>query len=184
MTALPLIILTIKNDGDRAFMEKLYLDHYRLMRAAARKVLMTGEAVDDVVNDALVRLIDKIPLLKGLDCYTLRAYIVSTVRNTAINWIVKRDRQAKHSFLMEDEALSCLPSEEDAPDAPIMKREDAESVKRAILRLSERDRLALTMKYFDDLTDAEIAYALGVGKNSVRPMLMRARRRMREAIGE
>ena len=102
MTILPLIILVIENDGDRAFMEKLYLDHYRLMRAAARKVLMTGE----------------------------------------------------------------------------------DSVKQAILRLSERDRLALTMKYFDDLSDAEIARALGVGKNSVRPMLMRARRRMREAIGE
>jgi RNA polymerase sigma factor (sigma-70 family) len=85
---------------------------------------------------------------------------------------------------MDDEALSGLPSEDDAPDASILKREDAESVKRAILRLSERDRLALTMKYFDDLSDAEIARTLGVGKNSVRPMLMRARRRMREAIGE
>jgi RNA polymerase sigma-70 factor (ECF subfamily) len=184
MTALPLIILAIENDGDRTFMEKLYLDHYRLMRAAARKVLMTGEDADDVVNEALVRLIDKIPLLKALDCYTLRAYVVSAVRNTAINWIVRRDRQAKHAFLMDDEALSGLPSEDDAPDAPLMKREDAESVKQAILRLSERDRLALTMKYFDDLSDAEIARTLGVGKNSVRPMLMRARRRMREAIGE
>ena len=184
MTILPLIILVIENDGDRAFMEKLYLDHYRLMRAAARKVLMTGEDADDVVNEALVRLIDKIPLLKALDCYTLRAYIVSAVRNTAINWIIWRDRQAKHAFLMDDDALSCLPSEDEAPDASILQREDADSVKQAILRLSERDRLALTMKYFDDLSDAEIARALGVGKNSVRPMLMRARRRMREAIGE
>lgn len=179
---LPLILLAIECDSDRAFMEKLYLDHYRLMRAAARKVLLTGQEADDVVNDALVRLIDKIPLLKALDCYTLRAYVVSTVKNTAINWIVKRDRRAKHAFLVDDEALSGLPSEDEAPDASLMKREDQESVKRAILRLSERDRLALTMKYFDDYTDAEIARVLGVGKNSVRPMLMRARRRMREAI--
>ncbi len=73
MTALPLIILAIENDGDRAFMEKLYLDHYRLMRAAARKVLMTGDDADDVVNEALIRLIGKISVLKALDCYTLRA---------------------------------------------------------------------------------------------------------------
>lgn len=184
MTILPLIILAIENDGDRAFMEKLYLDHYRLMRAAARKVLLTVEDVDDVVNEALVRLIDKIPLLKALECYTLRAYVVSAVRNTAINWIVRRDRRARHAFLTDDETLSSLPSEDGAPDASILQREDAESVKQAILRLSERDRLALTMKYFDDLSDAEIARVLGVGRNSVRPMLMRARRRMREAIAE
>ena len=182
MTPLPLILLAIENDGDRAFMEKLYLDHYRLMRAAARKVLMTGEDTEDVVNDALVRLIAKIPLLRGLDCYTLRAYIVSAVRNTAINWIVRRDRREKHAFLMEDDALSDLASEDESVDASLLRREDAESVKQAILRLSERDRLVLTMKYFDDLSDSDIARTLGVGKNSVRPMLMRARRRMREAI--
>ncbi len=184
MTTFALILMTIDNDVDRAFMEKLYLDHFRLMRSAARKVLMTGEDADDVVNEALIRLIGKIPLIRTLDCYTLRAYIVSTVRNTAINWIVRRDRREKHSFYMDDEALGNLPSGDNAPDESLIKLEDAESVKRAILRLSERDRLALMMKYFDDMPDSDIARTLGVGKNSVRPMLMRARRRMREAIGE
>ncbi|NLG24631.1 MAG: sigma-70 family RNA polymerase sigma factor, partial [Clostridiales bacterium] len=150
--------------------------------AAARKVLMRGDDCDDVVSEALVRLIDKIELLKTLDCYTQKAYVVSAVRNTAINWIIRRDRRAKHAFLADDDAFCRLPSGDDGPDDCLMRLEDQEAVKRAVRRLSERDRLALTMKYFDELPDAVIARTLGVGVSSVRPLLMRARRRMREAI--
>lgn len=182
MIPLPIMLLTIENEDDRAFMRGVYVDHLRVMRAQAYRILHESGEVDDVVNEACVRLIGKISLLRTLDCHMLKAYVVSTVRNTAINRIAKRDRQRAHFYLAGDEALENIASEaEDAGEAMI-RREEIERVKQAIEKLTKRERAALTMKYFDELDDAQIARTMGIGVDTVRSHLMRARRHMRELM--
>ena len=61
---IPIIILTIENEDDRAFMEGLYLSYNRLMRSEIHKILKDSWATEDVEQNVLEKLIDKIPLLK------------------------------------------------------------------------------------------------------------------------
>lgn len=180
---LPLPILALANQDDRAFMTKIYLDNHRLMYKKALSVLGDAQSAEDVVGDACIALIGKIPLIRQMDCYTLRAYIVSTVRNTAINLIARRSRQAGHAYL-SDQAPELEDGNIQQPLDLMIRREDVEALKEAIRRLEPRDRQVLTMKYFDEMSDREIAGVLGIGADSVRSCLMRARRRVQDKLKE
>ena len=46
------------------------------------------------------------------------------------------------------------------------------------------ERELLRMKYYEELDDAEIGRILGLGRDSVRPCLTRARRRLRAVLKE
>lgn len=73
---------------------------------------------------------------------------------------------------------------EDSVDENLIRTAEIDALKRGLARLSENDRLLLTMKYFDGLSDEEIAARLGVAKASVRTYLMRARNRLCQRLKE
>ncbi len=67
---------------------------------------------------------------------------------------------------------------------PEMDREPWEraDLALALRRLSDRDRVALTLRYYQDASYEEIAAALDMAVSSVGPLLTRARARVREAL--
>ena len=83
-----MIIFTWATDdetSDREFMINLYSEFERLLFQTARKYVLQPETVEDIVQESLVKLYEKIGTLRSLNHVTLAAYIRSTVRNTSIN---------------------------------------------------------------------------------------------------
>lgn len=179
---LPLAIASLQNEEERAFMAKLYSDHKKLMYAKAFSIVRDHAQAEDVVGEACIALIDKISLIRAMSGYTLRAYVVSTIRNTAINFVVRRDRQSRYAFLDDGDALGGVRSSGPEVLDTLVRREQIDAMKRAILRLPEHERTAITMKYLDQMSDREIADTLGIGPDSVRSCLMRARRHVKEQM--
>ena len=126
-------------------------------------------------------MIDNLEKIRAVDCCKLRGYIVSFVRNVSVDFVRKRDRQGKYFFLTGEEAEVAA---EDSVDENLIRMAEIDALKRGLARLSENDRLLLTMKYFDGLSDEEIAARLGVAKASVRTYLMRARNRLCQRLKE
>ena len=58
----PMIIMTIENDSDREFMERLYKNYYPLMKKKAYDITRDNDVVEDIINDATIRLIEKLIL--------------------------------------------------------------------------------------------------------------------------
>jgi RNA polymerase sigma-70 factor (ECF subfamily) len=54
----------------------------------------------------------------------------------------------------------------------------------ALRRLREDDRLVIAYRYFFELSEAEMAEALGVARGTVKSRLSRALGRLREVMGE
>ena len=181
---LPLARMSIGREDERAFMNTLYQTHKAIMYRQALSILHEKDSVEDVVGDACVALIGKISLIRSMNCYTLRAYIVSTVRNTAINFIARRDRQGKYAFLDAGDAVEKVSSATPEVLDTLIRREEIDRLKDAISVLPEHERLALTMKYLDELPDRDIASVLGIQPASVRSCLMRARRHVYEQMKE
>jgi len=90
---LPTVITEMENVSDRQFMADLYENYHRLMYRTAAKCDPDRDEQDEAVQDALVRLIAKVSLLRGLDRPRLAAYIVRTVRNTALTRLDSRNRE-------------------------------------------------------------------------------------------
>jgi len=172
---IPMAIMAIKDDDDREYMSQLYIDFYDTMYKAAYRVLRKNDGIEDIINEACVSLIGKISVMRQMERYVLRGYIVTTIKNTSLNHALMNNRRSKHMILDGDDFVDFLPADEDI-EASIVYGEQVNEMKQALLLLSERDREVLTLKYLDELSDTEIGLRLGIKPDSVRPVLMRARR--------
>lgn len=73
MIIMPLSILAIEDDSDRAFMEQLYLDHHAAMKRTARRILHHPEDAEDFVQSVCIALCKKVSLLREMECNSLRS---------------------------------------------------------------------------------------------------------------
>lgn len=72
-----------------------------------------------------------------------------------------------------------------SPEAAALASERRESVLGALRKMREEDRLIIAYRYFFDLSEAEMADALGIARGTVKSRLSRALARLRElAVGE
>ena len=182
---IPILILAIENDSDREFMITAYIELYSTMKSTAYQIINDYHAAEDIVHDAIAKLIEKIEVIRGLEYFALVSYISRTVRNTAINYYNKQTNDKQASFYGLD------PDETDdhadnlvTPEEVFNINADYEELGMAIRRLPEKERDILYLKYNQQLGDQEIGDIMGIKKNSVREYLTRARRRAKQYITE
>lgn len=181
MLFFPSAILSMDDETDRRFVERLYRDNHRLMYWTAHRVMGANCDLDDVVADACVSLIRKIHVIREMDGNILRAYVISTVRNTALSHLRTEGRRRAHDAGAE---LEDLGSEEPGPLEQVCALDMATRLMDAMERLPARDQDVLRMKYLSDMTDAEIAEILGIERVTVRVALSRARKRAYQLMME
>lgn len=176
----PTMILAIMDDSDRELMKALYIKYHLIMFRMARALTDSQQDADDVVSDACISLIKKIDVLKRLDDSVLEGYIISTTKNAA--YTLHRKRNARKEISVED-ISSSVDAATPAPDVRLLQECTIEELIDALDRLSEDDQAVIRMKYFEKLSDREIAATLGVQEGSVRSRLTRARSRLCGLIG-
>jgi RNA polymerase sigma-70 factor (sigma-E family) len=151
---------------DPAFREYVLARGTTLLRIA---VMLTGNRADaeDLVQAALAKTYlawDKINDRAALDAYVRRAMV-----NTHISWWRRRKLDEFPTDELPDQAVA-----DHARDSDL-----AEVVRRALDRLPERMRAAVTLRYFEDMTEPEIAALLGVSLGTVKSTVSRAVARLR-----
>lgn len=175
----PIALMMIDNEEDRLFIEGLYLEYRQLMYGMALRVTRNGEMAQDAVSESLLALIKKIDVLRSLECNKLRSYVVITVRHTAIT-LLKRGRR---ELPQEDDAFVNLSDSFGADDAAL-DNAGVEEIKRAVRALPEREREIMLMRFFREMTDDEIASALGIRPVTVRVQISRARKHLALLLGK
>lgn len=158
-------------EPSRERMERLsawfHAEYARLLRFA---YFVTGDraAAEDLIQDAFVRLYRS---AARIDEPTFGAY----ARRTIVNLNRSRWRRA----VRERRALvSAL------PDSAAREHEPRDDVWRAILGLSPQQRACVALRYYEDMTEQQIAAALGLSGGAVKKHLNRAMTRLRGTLGE
>ena len=178
---IPSVVAAIEDIDDRDFMESLYYTYKRLIYSEIRKIVWEDWDADDILQNTLLRLIAKIPLLRTLGRDQLVNYIISTARNTALNFLRDKKRITQFSF---DESIDSLDTYR-ASDTALERLELIEMMEvvgEAWSRLDEKYKRVLEMKYILELSNEEIAKEFDIGVNSVRMLLTRARNRLKELM--
>lgn len=177
----PLFLLVMPEGSDREYMEWLFEEHYPLMLATARKAVGQNQDADEIVSESLMALYEKTDQLRQFGCNELRLYIVSTVRNTAFNFL-KRNKRMNLRFLhVSDEIVNQVPNRENT-ERKIILSDELNCVRKAICTLPERERLAMQLKFELDRSEREIAEAMGISPDSVRRYINRGREHIRQII--
>ena len=140
----------------------LYRSEYRrLVRMAALLVDEVGEA-EEIVQDAFIATSRAHRTGSVLDPTATASYLRSAVANGARSRLRKRRVRRRH-----------LRSVEPPPTAPpadvgALESESTREVLDALRTLPDRQRAVLVLRYYGDLSEAEIADALGISAGTVK----------------
>ena len=175
---LPLVIMAIEDESEKAFMTWLYLQYRRLIYSEIRKIIGSTDEVEDLLQSVIVKLIEKLPLLREMEQKKLVNYIISTAKNTAYNFLRGKDRE----ILWEDQEEP--PDPAPIPEEQIIAREDLYCLARVWVDLDEKTQYLLSAKYILKKSSKEIASDLNMPPDNVRMALVRAKRKARQAMGQ
>ena len=130
---------------------------------------MTGGAADaeDIAQDAFVKLWKNPSQLR--DGVALRGWLM----RVASNAVIDRSRRPRSAPLEEAPEV---PDPQARPDAPLDRTEAAKRVDAAIVRLPDRQRQALSLVYFEGMSNIEAADVMEVSVDALESLLSRARR--------
>ena len=175
-------IAAIENESDRAFVEQLYQNNYMLLYQKALSVLKNPQRAEDAVEAVMLKLIDRIELLRGCNRASLRSYLVTCVKNEAISQL-RKDKKL-YSFGDVNEKLGALPDAKQTVDLGLLRESEVQLLMYALMRLPERERMALRMKYYEQMPDLEIGTMFGITPSGVRTLIGRAREKLRRILKE
>ena len=71
-----------------------------------------------------------------------------------------------------------------APDQRLIRVAEAGAVRAAIAQLPERQRMAILLCHFQELSQAEGAAVMAIGEEAYESLLARGRRRLRALLAE
>jgi len=136
--------------------------------------LLTGDLplAEDLVHDAFVKLAGR--LLHVRDPGSFDAYLRRTVVNLAISHF--RRRKVERAYLERERRLARADPVEPEPAA-------REAMKRALLRLPHRQRAAIVLRFYLDLSEAETAEALRCRPGTAKSLVSRGLRTLRNELG-
>ena len=91
-----MLMTQVYEPDDREFLTDMFYNYSRLMYSTAGKYSDDTFEKEDIVQEALVRLIAKVDTLRSLQKRALASYIVITVKHTAINHLRKASKDYSH----------------------------------------------------------------------------------------
>ena len=139
----------------------------------------TGDA-EDAAQEAFVKAYYALGRFR--QGASFKPWLLTIVANEARNRVRSASRRAGLATRVTEDRASgdAAPS----PEVAAMDAADRVMLLAALDSLGEQDRLVLTYRYFFDLTEREMAQALGCRQGTVKSRLSRALNRLRGAFAE
>lgn len=151
--------------GRDAALRAAFLRHHADLVRLARLLLDDQGSAEEVVQEAFLRLRQAWPRLR--DSAAAGAYLRTTVVNLSRSTLRRRLMQLRHSLLPTLDA----PSAEDQ----VVRAERHEAVRTALRSLPRRQREAIVLRYYADLSEPEIAQAMKLSLGAVKAHLRRGK---------
>lgn len=168
-------------------LEELVRRYEKRVRDCARRMSLDRQQAEDLVQETFLRMVASIPRFRGQSAFATWMYRLA--HNTCIDAFRKATRERRHR-------LTSVPDdrEEDPIDQLVAGFGDPEReldvgiqecyVGRALAELPEDYREIVRLRLGDGRSSPEVAEILGASVDSVKSKLRRARKLLREWLGE
>jgi len=158
-------------DADEA-LTAVYSAHYATLVRLGALLLHDAGAAEEIVQDAFVAMHGRWHRLRDPD--KALAYL----RTTVVNRCRSRHR---HLSVVGRNTPRTLPDEPSAEQAA-MANAATDAVIAAMRSLPEKQRTVMVLRYYGDLSEAEIADTMGISRGAVKSHAARAAKSLRLAL--
>lgn len=155
-------------------LERAHREHYRSLVRLASLLLDDVGACEEVVQEAFVQIWRRGPALRDPD--RLPAYLRSAVLNGARSVMRRRQLRERQPHVAPDPAPGA--------EVTALAGDPDREVLSALRALPQRQREVLALRYYLDLSEAEIARTLGISTGSVKTHASRGLATLADRLGE
>ena len=156
--------------------EMFFRAHQQSVYRLALSILDDPAEAEEAAQDALIAAIDALESYRGDSAFTTWLYAITL--NTCRSRL--RKRRSRDNLMQVLRLIFHIGGEMAAhPEEAAIKNEADEAVLRAVNSLDQKHRLPVILRYYNDLSTAEIAELLGISEGTVHSRLFTARERLR-----
>jgi len=157
--------------GDQTAFSRLVEAYQRPVYNLCYRMLSNAPEAEDAAQETFVRMYTK------LHTYQPDRKLSSWVLSIASHYCIDRLRRRRGQWLSLDEELmaTTLPSQNRGPEELAVRAESRDEVQRLVDMLPAAYRVPLILRYWHDLSYAEIAEVMGLTVQAVKSRLHRAR---------
>lgn len=160
---LALLLSMLDSDDDRRRFMKLHDAYEQKMYRIAQSILHSPALAEDAVQQSWVLIIRFFDRIKKISWDTTEGYIVTIVKNTAINLLKKESHNVP------------FPEEWNAPTSQPDSADHFQGLVALIRAMPEQYRTLLELKYVLGYTNREIAKRLNMNESTVASRIARGR---------
>ena len=170
-------ILELLHKRDEKGIAELLRHYGPLIKYVIAPILESPQDREECLGEAVMKIWDKIEQFSE-QRGSFKAWITAIARNTALN---HRRRNEAHGS--GEELLESVPAGEATPEEQVLRNERREELKRALYRLSAKDRALFYRKYYYCQSIEQIAAEAGMTKRAVEGRLYRIKKQLRQILG-
>lgn len=164
--------------GDKRAFELLVSKYQRKLVRLLSRLIRDPAEVEDVAQEAFIKAYRALPGFRGESAFYTWLYRIGI--NTAKNYLVSQGRRLPTSTetIVEDAETfddAALLRDIDTPEQVLHGKQVVETVNKAMAKLPEDLRTAITLREIDGLSYEEIAAAMNCPIGTVRSRIFRAR---------
>ena len=160
--------------GDLSAFGQLVTRHQRSAWSAAYRFLGNTADAEDIGQEAFLRILDSADRYQPTASF--RTYLYRIVTRLCFD-LTRRKRFRRHQQLPD------LAANDPSPEGVSILDERAAAVRKAIDSLPAAQRMAVVLRYYEDLGYREIAVVLSTTDKGVERLLARARASLEERLG-
>ena len=175
-----LFLMCIENVEDRTKLEEIYVKYHRTMYFIAHDILRDPHTAQDAVQTAILKVVNYLDRIKDIDCNKTKHLIVTIVKSTSIDLYRKRKKETNlHSDFVNELTDYKASNIEDL----IIKTSEVHELLSKLIKINPDYADILTLKFYHDFNDKEIAQLLNISHENARVRLFRATAALKKIIG-
>ena len=165
----------VRGKDARLDFQKVLSDYEKPLYWHIRRIVVSHDDAQDVLQEAFIKIYEGLPKLK--DASALRAWLFKVATNESLMFLRRKRPTVSPDDYGEELTETLL--EGDYVD---LGDKLALTLQKAVLQLSEQQRLVFNMRYYHDLSYEEISSATGYKVETLKVAYHNAKQRIKDYV--